>query len=97
LVNRIAKMTLATNVSSVETERFQVYPNPTTGSISIEVPQVSEDGCIRVFNPLGALVLIQTFTASVPSSLSLTRVSGLYVIQTVTTGGLVKNEKVLKQ
>jgi hypothetical protein len=75
--------------SAVTTAAWQVYPNPTTGQLRVEVPTAFGAQTLVVRNALGQAVLSRTLTPVSPTTdLDLTVwPAGLYVVQISGLGG----------
>ena len=61
---------------------FSVYPNPSTGSVSIDLGNMTlnDDASLVVYNSVGQQVLRQGLSAS-NTNLDLSKLSGIYFIQ----------------
>ena len=72
-----------------------VYPNPTSGAISITLEE-SKSGSLRVLNSLGQIVLEEEFEATEELKISLDGPSGLYFLQVEVDGEII-TKKVVKE
>lgn len=69
----------------VQTAQLQVYPNPTTGNLTIVLPQSYQEGTISMHDMLGRQVYEQ-YTSDKKIEIKLDMTAGIYVIRFVAKG-----------
>jgi hypothetical protein len=77
-------------------DRFIVYPNPTSGNISIDLPSRNGKVTLRIINALGQIKFNRTFTSEEDLNLSIDAESGFYVIEIETENGEVLKSSFVK-
>ena len=78
----------------LKSDGFKLYPNPNTGSFTIEIENPSKDVSIEIFNLLGKLVkTIETNSSKSIYEIDLNSASGMYWVR-VKNGNSVWNQKV---
>lgn len=76
-------------------DEIMIYPNPTNGPVTIEMAKAGQY-TLKVFDPKGKAVLVQTFEQSVNANLE--KLShGLYMIQVEEKGGALKVRKLVRK
>ncbi|MBC6611823.1 S8 family peptidase [Hymenobacter sp. BT507] len=75
---------------------WQVYPNPTTGKLHIEVPPTFSPVGIRLFNQAGAVVLQQAATTRTVLDLH-PYPAGLYLLQAYSANGSTLSQRIVVQ
>jgi len=86
-------------IKSVENQKIKIYPNPTSGTISIYSGQQVEDLTVSFFNSLGTLVLIHQIksTAHLSETLNLNNLSkGVYLLKITGANTMEQQKLVLK-
>jgi hypothetical protein len=83
-----------TGIESNENVAFNVYPNPTSGNVTIQLNNTTSDAQIEVFDAIGQLVasekpLSNTVTISLPDDV------GIYLVR-VTVNGVTSTQKLIK-
>ena len=86
---------ILTNIDELMSSSLSLYPNPTTGQLSISLEE-AKTGVLRVLNSLGQVVLEDDFKGVTELILSLDGPSGLYFIQ-LEVDGQVITKKVVKE
>lgn len=81
-----------TGVEETEQEELLVFPNPTSGTITVKGLSIQE---IQVFNILGQLVLSQHGDGLKEKDLVLNVTPGLYILQILTPEGQRRLEKII--
>ncbi|WP_148235365.1 T9SS type A sorting domain-containing protein [Fluviicola taffensis] len=77
--------------------QLNVYPNPTTGTISINLSDLENENQVRISNSAGVVIYDKAITEQVLFNFDLSEYqSGLYFI-TVTNSNQVYNAKVIKE
>jgi hypothetical protein len=76
---------------------FHVYPNPTSGQITIEIGTERGVGSLKVFNAFGDLVDSKTIGSNYYLDYELPQSKGIYFIQLLFSDSLSENLKVVRQ
>ena len=87
-------------VLGLEDERLdavQLYPNPTSGNLSLDFTEISPKTQITIQNILGQTVLNQTFTNERIIDLDIKGSAGMYFVTVTLTEGLQTTFKLLKK
>lgn len=80
-----------------ETEALLLYPNPTSGSIKIQLPASSAgDAQLQLYNTLGQLIMSQTLTESTTTMDISALKAGIYIAQ-ITTSSFSKQIRLIRQ
>ncbi len=87
------EVTTCTGLNETPTQEAKIYPNPTTGLLTIELPQAIHNHTFTLFNLLGELVLQKPLTAQ-QTSLQIDFAAGIYLYQ-ITGNGAVQNGKLV--
>ena len=94
---------LVTNVTGIEdlkSSDVQVYPNPTSGIINIDLSEdVNEKVIIRILDAIGSVIKTKTISVGSGNSLKLNVndiPAGIYFIEIV-SGEMIKSEKIIKK
>jgi trimeric autotransporter adhesin len=66
-------------VSNINANSLNVFPNPTTGTFTVETATIPQNGSVEVYNVLGAKVYSQNITAR-QTTISLDQPNGVYSI-----------------
>ena len=74
-----------------------LYPNPTTGNISIDLGEVKQNLKATLTNSLGQIVLSQQFKSADIINLNIDAPTGIYFLQLETASGETKTIKILKE
>jgi hypothetical protein len=85
-------------VSIIEGEEdlLSVYPNPTSGSIGLEVKQTDSPMILRVYNSMGEIISSSTMIGGKRYDYNLTGGSGIYFFQLLELDGDVSTVRVVK-
>jgi hypothetical protein len=89
---------LSNSVKRVESKEFDIYPIPTTGDLSIALPQDYTNIDISIYNLVGAKM--QTYKITNPNSIVKLNLSnlpkGIYICNiTVNNGNMLKSKKII--
>lgn len=82
-------------VENVMTTQFNAYPNPTNGSVTIQLEQYSADAQIEIFNSLGQLVISEK-PQNTNAMIELPEENGIYLIR-VTQNGVGYTTRIVKE
>ena len=83
---------------SMESSQFRVFPNPTTGTFCVMIPDnlVMEKSFIRVYSMVGELIFNEDLTNNPKKSISLgNKPDGIYII-VITLGDQLRTTKIIK-
>lgn len=95
--HRYSTSTVLPTQTAVATADWQVYPNPTTGLLHVEVPRELIGQEVRLLNTLGQCVQHQPLT-STSTSLDLSaRAAGVYLVQVQGPGAATLTRRVVVQ
>jgi hypothetical protein len=88
---------LATSVNEIKNKGpFQIYPNPATDHLSIEIPSFSSATAVKIFNMHGQVV----FSSMLSNQKTIVDVStlmrGAYVVEVLSSDG-ISRQKLIKQ
>lgn len=86
-----------TAISDISASNISAYPNPTTGQVSIQLPQTMEKVNVEVKNLMGQLLSSSAFYNSNMLQLELPKQAGIYLIEIRSENGLNVNLKVIKE
>jgi len=75
---------------------LSLYPNPTTGNITIDLGEVKQDVKATLTNSIGQVVLTQNYVSTTYINLNLDCPNGLYFL-TLATAREVISKKIIKQ
>jgi serine protease AprX len=84
------------SVDAFSKNDFVVYPNPTSDSISVTLPNESNIKTIAIYNVLGQLVLEKNLIGQSPTISLKSLVSGMYFYK-IYSDGFSKSGKIIKQ
>lgn len=76
---------------------YNIYPNPTTKGITIDLGEVAKEVTITLTNSLGQVLLNQQFEDTDIINIDLNVPSGIYFLQLKSSDGKTKSIKILKQ
>ncbi len=77
-------------------QQARIFPNPTKGMLRIDLPTLSSDATIRVFDSRGTLLMQQTAVESGNTVDLSARPSGFYIL-TIHVGQEKKEWKIIKE
>ena len=77
-------------------EMFSVYPNPTSGKLSVHFPLKNGNVQMRITNILGQVVVNRTFNAEEELIITIDSESGFYVIEIETDKGEILKKSFVK-
>lgn len=87
----------ALSVSGVNQEKnIKIYPNPTTGNITIDLGEHKHDIKATLLNNLGQVIFTKNYTSSSSIYLEINAPSGVYFLQLESEGEII-TRKVLKE
>ena len=94
--NRIRKVSATTTVKNMTPSNslIKIYPNPTTGTFTITLPQTNEPKTITLYDLPGRVITTRTITTNEPQQFNLSAVPGSYIAEVV-CGGSVYRERVV--
>ncbi|MBL4593736.1 MAG: T9SS type A sorting domain-containing protein, partial [Flavobacteriales bacterium] len=72
-----------------------IYPNPTTGNITIEFNELIQQAMVTILNNLGQVVYHKNYAATSSINLSLNAPQGIYFVQIQTDEGII-TKKIVK-
>ncbi len=78
-------------------EGFELYPNPTTGSITIQSKNAADEFTLRLFTVQGQLLETRRANGKQAVQLEILPPAGMYFIEVMTDTGLKTTLKVIKQ
>lgn len=78
-------------------KRVNVFPNPTTGMLNIDLQAISEPVFIRIFNAIGALVNQETLSGNQLEKIQMALPNGVYTLELATKRGDSMRQTVLVQ
>ena len=83
--SRIRKVTAPTSIKPINepTTPIKIYPNPTTGPITITLPQTNESKTIIIRNILGTVIESRTSSSSQPQQFHLPAPPGAYFAEVI--------------
>lgn len=76
---------------------WALYPNPTTGEITLDFNAITNNPTVEIFNALGQTVSKQIYASASTVSLNLDGVAGIYWVRVQNEGGEFSTFKVLKK
>jgi hypothetical protein len=96
-----SQTSFSTNCSPVGIEEntlshLSVYPNPTTGSINIDLEETKSDINLRLTNAFGQVILTKNYQSTNHINFDLDAPRGIYFLQLETSDGETRTIKVLK-
>ena len=93
--NRIRKVTATTSVANHNNiSDIQVYPNPTTGQFTINLPQTTDHKTIIISNILGNIIDSRTVITNAPQKFYITDPPGAYFVEVI-SGSEVYRQQVM--
>ncbi len=86
-----------TSLSKVYSPQLQVYPNPFTDQINIDIPQKESDVIVSVFDAMGKKVLEQSFPnpENVISMNAEELKSGVYLLSVLSSGSSIPSKSII--
>lgn len=84
-------------ISENQLSNIRLYPNPTTGNVSIDLGETRDNLEITLNNNLGQRVLSKHFKATDFINIEMNVAAGIYFLQLKTAQGQVEVIKLLKQ
>lgn len=85
------------DINELQSPNINIFPNPTTRDISIDLGETKTNLSATLTNSLGQLILIQKFESTDIINISIDAPSGVYILKLETTNGETINIKVLKE
>ena len=93
----IRKEILPAGMASVPTNTFSIYPNPSSGKVTVCCKDVQASSHLRVLNTLGQTVLESDLTNAVNVSFDLSQQSkGIYVFELTNDRGVTRQRVVIR-
>lgn len=86
---------LTVGVEDVDEEQIRVYPNPTTGMVTLETPDISYNRVAVVYNTLGEKMLEKDIER-VTNEIELPGPAGIYIIEVVDSLGNKSRTRMVK-
>jgi PKD repeat protein len=83
--------------NSVENLYLNVYPNPTTGKVSVELGRMYENVTVSVLDAIGQIVLKKKYTSTEQLFFDLNESPGLYIINVKTSEGFTARTYLVKE
>lgn len=77
--------------------QLSIYPNPTIGSINIDLEETESNISLRLINALGQIVLTKNYTSTNHINFDIDAPKGLYFLQLETSNGKTQTLKVIKE
>ncbi len=97
MVYQFTDDTITSAIKTVETDDYiNVYPNPTSRIINIDLGKIKTNLTATLTNCLGQIILFQQFESTDFISLDIDAPSGIYFLQ-IESGGKIKSLKLLKE
>jgi len=84
-------------IDELSFELLNVYPNPTTGSVHIDLGETYENISIEVKNVLGQIIKLNSYQLTQHVELEIEGAQGLYFIDIMTQDGRAQTVKLFKQ
>ena len=85
-----------THIADNQLVQCNIYPNPATDYLHIQLPENSSANLCRIFDVTGALVYQQTMNTSLTTVSLSTLKSGIYFIQLSDNQKIIASEKFVK-
>ena len=76
---------------------FNIYPNPTTGKVRVDLGKIKQEVKATLTNNLGQVILTQQFESTNIINVEIDAPTGIYFLQIETDNGETKTIKVLKE
>jgi hypothetical protein len=80
-----------------DTELVEVYPNPTSGNLKIDLGGVYNGTTVKVFNALGQVVIKESFGSTDEINLDIDGTPGMYILEIKTDEGKSARVNVIKK
>jgi len=77
-------------------ENLKVFPNPTSGDLTINLGTHTSEVALKQFNVLGALIHKESFSDVQTINYTINGTSGIYLLQLITSEGSSKTIKIIK-
>ncbi len=78
-------------------QEIQVYPTSTTGLITVDLQEQYNDVVIEITSMSGLQVEHHEFSVFSQSTLELNSPAGMYIVQVLSAGELIKTQRIIKQ
>lgn len=88
---------LPTSLSVLEPSAFSIYPNPTQGTLTVELETPLPGAKLRIFDPMGKIMYTQKLDRQTTISLQLNAPAGLYFLALQTLDGKRTVQKIIKK
>ena len=87
--------TVFVGISEHHLPNLSLYPNPTTGRISVDLGMIKQEVKATLTNNLGQIIVIQQFKSTSIINMEINEPTGIYFLQIETDNGKTKTIKVL--
>jgi hypothetical protein len=88
---------IPTKISSEKNKYYSIYPNPTNGSINIDLSQTLRKVKTTLTNSLGQVIITKEYSSTDFLSLDIDGPNGIYFLQFQTDNGEVVTKKIIKE
>lgn len=85
----------STGIPSSTNKGFSIYPNPTNGTFSLEMPEETGMSLIEVYSLTGALVYSSNISATKSQQFDLGLQKGAYIVSITTLDGMKLSQKLI--
>jgi hypothetical protein len=76
---------------------FSIYPNPTTGSITIDLDEIKTNLEVTLTNNIGQVIFAKQFKSTNLINIDLNNLKGIYFLQLETENGEIITRKIVKE
>jgi hypothetical protein len=80
-----------------DTELVEVYPNPTSGNLKIDLGEVYKGTTVKVFNALGQIIINESFGSTGEINIEIEGTPGMYILEINTEEGKSARVNVIKE
>jgi len=89
--------TLVTGIKNINnSSNIKIYPNPTTGSINIELEETKSNINLHLTNAIGQVILTKSYKSTNYINLEIDTPKGLYLLQLESDGKII-TKKIVKE
>ena len=93
----VVKLSATVGLKEYNLSNISLYPNPTTGNISIDLGEITQYAKATLTNSLGQVIFAQQFESTNIINVDIDAPTGIYFLQLETNNGETKTIKVLKE